>query len=275
MYRILAAALVLSTLATPLLAQQEVEITLLDAPDFKSAPVKTSPPNPPITLRRISEKANQITDSDAWFSTNKLALNTFNGELPSSIPGRIRNASVLTTIESGDHLLVIYGENYGSKSILLGATRNGTIEYILDFAKYRFAPRNVEKDREFVEQSIVWAEQRGDTLYVSHGHSTYAASSYGMNAYVTAIDTKTKKALWHSAPLVSNASNFTFIGGDAYLLTGYGFTAEPDFVYILRAKDGAVVARIPVKSGPEHLIGARNRIFVRTYNRDYVFEVPR
>jgi hypothetical protein len=92
-----------------------------------------------------------------------------------------------------------------------------------------------------------------------------------MNAYVTAIDTKTKKALWHSAPLISNASNFTFLGDDRYLLTGYGFTAEPDFLYILRAKDGAVVARIPVKSGPEHLIAARDRIWVRTYNRDYVF----
>ncbi|HJW92048.1 MAG TPA: hypothetical protein VJ901_00385 [Thermoanaerobaculia bacterium] len=87
-----------------------------------------------------------------------------------------------------------------------------------------------------------------------------------------AIDTKTKKALWHSAPLVSNASNFTFAGGDAYLVTGYGFTAELDFVYILRAKDGAVVARIPVRSGPEHLLAARDRIYVRTYNRDYVFE---
>ena len=234
-----------------------------------------SPAHPPITLRRVSEKANEIIDSDAWFSTNKLALNTFRGVLPDSIPREIRGAGIITTIDSGDHILAIYGPNYGSKPLLLGARRDGTIEYIFDFENYRFAPKNVERERAFVEQSIVWAEQRGDVLYVSHGHSTYASSSNGMNAYVSAIDTKSRKALWHSAPLVSNASNFIFIGGDAYLVTGYGFTAEPDFVYILRATDGAVVARIPVKSGPEHIVAARDRIFVRTYNRDYVFEIRR
>lgn len=109
-------------------------------------------------------------------------------------------------------------------------------------------------------------------LYVAHGHRTYAKSSHGMNAYLTAIDLRSGKPLWHSAPLVANATNFTFLDDD-HLVTGYGFTAEPDFLYVLRAKDGAAVAKIPLKSGPSYLLRKDGRLFVRTYDRDYVFRV--
>ena len=65
-----------------------------------------------------------------------------------------------------------------------------------------------------------------------------------MNAYVSAIDVQTMKALWHSAPLVSNAANFEVVGD--YLITGYGFTAEPDFLFVLRRDTGEAITKIPV-----------------------------
>jgi hypothetical protein len=131
----------------------------------------------------------------------------------------------------------------------------------------------VEKDLEFVEQRVLWAELRGPVLYVSHGHRTHAKSSQGMNAYLSAIDTRTGKPLWHSAPLVANATNFTFLGDD-YLVTGYGFTAEPDFLYVLRAKDGTAAAKFPLKSGPTHILTRGGRLYVRTYDHEYVFSMP-
>ena len=68
----------------------------------------------------------------------------------------------------------------------------------------------------------------GDVLYVSHAHSTYAKSSKGYNAYISAIDLKTGQLLWHSQPLVSNAYDF-LVKGDA-IIAGYGFTAENDYL---------------------------------------------
>ncbi|HUR82042.1 MAG TPA: hypothetical protein VM733_14855, partial [Thermoanaerobaculia bacterium] len=162
-------------------------------------------------------------------------------------------------IRSGNRTLGFYGPDYAGATYVVSPN-----EFAFDFSAYRFAPGTKE------EQRVTWAEARGNVLYVSHGHRTYAKESRGMNAYVTAIDLRSGKPLWHSAPLVSNANNFAFLG-DQYLVTGYGFTAEPDFLYVLRTKDGAAVAKIPVKSGPSYIIEKGGRFYVRTYDRDYVF----
>jgi hypothetical protein len=260
----------------PLCAQStssdDVQVTVLDAPDFKGAPASKLPENPPVSLRLVSSKANKITDVDDWFARNHLLLNEHRGDLPAAMPREIHGAPVRRTIVSGGHILAIYGADFSKTLFVVGATEDGNVEYAFDFSNYRLAPRNIHTERNYVEQRIVWAEQEGDVLYVSHGHSTYASSSYGMNGYVSAIDVRTGKALWHSAPMVSNSRNFTFLG-DSYLVTGYGFTAEPDHLYLLRAKDGVAIARVPVKSRPEYILPYRDRVWVRTYNTDYVFNV--
>lgn len=121
------------------------------------------------------------------------------------------------------------------------------------------------------EQKIKYAFQTGDTLYVAHGGSGYARESLGRTAYVTAIEVRGLKPLWHSAPLVSNAKNFEVVG--EYLITGYGFTEEPDFLYLLRRRDGEAVEKIPLKSGPSYLIRRDDQLYVRTYNTDYIFQL--
>ncbi len=68
------------------------------------------------------------------------------------------------------------------------------------------------------------------------------SSSYGQNAYVTAFDAKTKQRLWRSKALVANAQTFAVTPG--YLITGYGFTAEPDWLYLLDRRTGRVVERL-------------------------------
>ena len=252
-------------------AAADVDVIRLEAPDFKSTSVSKTPAKPPVTLRLVTSTANEITDTEKWFEKNGLVLNK-QREVPEGMPAEVEGAGFIEAIRSGGRWLGIYGPDFSGGRIVVGMSDEGDIEYAFDFSEYRLAPRNVQTDIDYVDQRVLWAEHLGDVLYVAHGHRTYAASSYGMNAYLSAIDVRGGKALWHSAPLVSNAANFTFLG-DSHLVTGYGFTAEPDFVYVLRAKDGAVMARIPVKSGPEYILPYRDRVYVRTYNRDYVFSV--
>jgi hypothetical protein len=250
-----------------------VTVTRLPVPDFKATPVKSVAAKAPVTLRLVSSTANAITDDDVWFEKNGLALGQLD-EAPDGMPATIEAMKFLYAIRSGGRFLGLYGPDYAGGSIVAGVSEGGEVEFALDFSNYRLAPRNVQGDLEYVEQRVLWAEWRGDVLYVEHGHRTYAKSSHGMNAYISAIDVRSGKPLWHSAPLVANATNFTFIGGQ-YLVTGYGFTAEPDFLYVLRAKDGAPAAKIPVKSGPTHILPRGDRLYVRTYDRDYVFSVVR
>ena len=112
---------------------------------------------------------------------------------------------------------------------------------------------------------------QGDVLYVATGHRTYANSSGGVNAFISALDVKTGKLLWQSPSLVSNAENFLLYKG--WIIAGYGFTAEPDFLFVLDQKTGKKVKKIKVKSGPDFILERDGTLYVRTYNTNYEFRL--
>ncbi len=157
----------------------------------------------------------------------------------------------------------VYGADSASARYLVSPGR-----FAYDFGNYVEPPRIKPGDREFVYEQIVWAHETGGVLYVETAHSTYASSSYGRNAYITAIDLMTQKKLWRSPALVANAQ--TFLVTDRYLVTGYGFTAEPDYLYLLDRRTGRVVDRLSLPTGPERITWQGKDINVRTYDHDVV-----
>lgn len=203
----------------------------------------------PLRLVKLTEEANQITDTEAWFEKNNLT----------------------TDVEdTGNYTCeILTGE--GGEPYLIRVTKKESGEsYILNFSDYQFANDFKESDASFVRQTIRFTQVKDDILYLSIGHLTYAETS-PHNAYVAAVDLKQGKLLWKSRPLVSNAHNFV-IKGDV-LLCGYGFTAEPDYLYQLDLATGQVIAELPLKSKADYLILKDNILYVRTYNTDYTFRV--
>lgn len=75
-------------------------------------------------------------------------------------------------------------------------------------------------------------------MVVQTSHLGYASDSANRNGYLTAIDLDTGKVRWHSPSLVANAGNFLVVNG--MIVSGYGFTAENDWLYLLDAKTGRV-----------------------------------
>ena len=57
------------------------------------------------------------------------------------------------------------------------------------------------------------------------------------------------------------------------ILSGYGFTAEPDFLFVLDRASGRVLSKVKVASGPDYLIEKDGDLLVRTYDHDYVFAI--
>jgi hypothetical protein len=55
------------------------------------------------------------------------------------------------------------------------------------------------------------------------------------------VDPATKSVIWRSKPLVSNN---VFLVRGRYLVTGYGFTGEPDALFVVRRSDGSVVDKL-------------------------------
>jgi hypothetical protein len=259
-----------------------VRLVKLEMPPFRQdAPGKITAQSSPIKLNLISATANQITDEEAWFERNNLSLPTYivpnlalnqSGNLPSEIPPNFQNNVLIEAIRDGGLYLLIYGENYGEGKYLFAyePDKNNFI-YGYDFSNYLLSPTYKDEDISFITQGLTWAMQEDNILYVANAHRTYAKSSHGMNGYLTAIDTNTKQILWRSQPLVCNANNIVIIND--VIICGYGFTAEPDFLYLIDKTTGEILQQIKVKTAPEYLIQKDNKLYVRTYDTDYLFEV--
>ena len=162
--------------------------------------------------------------------------------------------------------LRIDGEDGNTRHYVFG--RN----YTFDFRNYAWPPRIVPGDSEFVFEQVVWAKE-ADTglLYVETAHSTYARSSYGLNGYLNAIDLKTKKLRWRSPGLVANARNFVLL--DTVIVSGYGFTAEPDYLYAIDRGTGRVVGRLLLPSAADLIVRHGNTLTVDTYDHRLTIRV--
>ena len=232
-------------------------------------------------LNLKSSSQNDITDDEAWLVNNDLETNMYDvpnpymgkqGNVPEDVPKYFQEYMLVRAIYSDQHVFLVYGEDFSEGRYLLIMDRETReITRVFDFSSYEYSPDYVEQDEAYINQRIDWTAIDGNVLFVSHSHSTYAASSKGMNAYITAVDLMTNEVLWRTKPLVCNSTNFVLI--DKGIVCGYGFTNEKDYIYVLNQHTGDVQQTLPVKSGPSWIIRKNEEVFVRTYNTDYVFKI--
>ncbi len=191
-------------------------------------------------------------------------------------PGNLEHDSIMAPANSfrglpGQQLITtanrsfgIYGKDGSTGRYLVAYDRVGHALYTFDFKNYGWPPRIRPGEREFVYEQPQWAAEAGGVLYVETTHLTYARSSYGQNAYITAIDLKTRRPIWRSGPLVANARNFVVT--PHYLITGYGFTNETDYLFALDRKTGRGAGIVQLPSAPDTITRQGSLIHVRTYD---------
>lgn len=233
------------------------------------------------TLVQESVTKNNITDDAEWFSKNNLSLPTYEvpnafrsiaGNVPDKTPKNYAGQKLVLATYDNKYNYFVYGKDFASGFLLLITNKsNDSALHFFDFGNYVLSPDYVKQDLMFIEQRINWVTVEDSIVYIAHAHSTYAASSKNMNAYITAINLKNYKILWRTNALVNNAANFELYGD--MIICGYGFTAEPDFLYAVDKQTGQVVQTLPLKSGPSYIIRKGEKVFVRTYNMDYVFKI--
>lgn len=266
-----------AALAIPVLA-----LALTAAVALAAQPAETRLPRPPfpgpagdpgkgeLELAIVSSQPNEITDVEAWIARNRLDLRDAPlAKLPQSYAG----LRLVKAIRQARTVLAVYGPDFASGRVLVALDASGRVRYALDFATYAYAPVTAPGDREFVYQQVVWAAEAGGTLYVETAHSTYARSSGSLNGYLTALDLATRKVKWRSPALVANAGTFELYGG--VIVTGYGFTAEPDYLWLLDRRTGKPVARAVTPSAPELIVRKGSLLYVRTYDHDLVVKLVR
>lgn len=260
-----------------------VQALVLPSPPFGyhrsiNAPVGKQSPEP--KLKQLSQKPNDITDDDEWFRENQVRLPVFQvpnsfmsvvGNLPGEIASEYGGMKIVNAIDHGDHRIAMYAKNFSGGRFLAVTDKAGKALGVYDFADWGRGPNSTKGDRGVPWQGLHWAEVHEGVLYVSSGHGGYAKSSAGRTAFISAIDMKSGNLLWQSKPLVANAVNFLLREG--WIITGYGFTAEPDFLFVLDMKTGKTRSKLKLKSGPSYILEKDGKLFVRTYNTNYVFSI--
>jgi hypothetical protein len=262
----------------------QVNLVQLAVPSFRQdAPVKSNYQLSPIQLELLKSEPNNITDDQQWLTANNLSLPIYqvpnsnldeSGNLPDYIPTQFKQNILVKAIHYPKQDLLIYGENYGDgKYLLIYDNNKNKFIYSYDFSNYSLASSYEESEKPYINQSLTWAIREDEILYVSHSHNTYAKSSHGMNGYLTAINTYNNEIVWRSQPLVCNSSNFVII--DDVIICGYGFTAESDFLYMLDKYTGEILQQIKLKTAPNYIIRQQNKLYVRSYDTNYVFAIKK
>lgn len=108
----------------------------------------------------------------------------------------------------------------------------------------------------------------GDSIFVAFHFNGYASEIQRRGNRVVAADLCRHAVVWRSRDLVSNTD--LLLDGE-YLITGYGFTAEPDFLYVLDRRTGTIVQKLPLPKAPEEFLLNEESLYVRIYDGYAIF----
>lgn len=220
--------------------------------DLKAAPIDI---NPGGRLRSQSSGSLAGADARTWEG----------GRKPRAIPDKLGTLELFLLDRADGGHLAFYRDPYGVGSCGLGNAANcayearfyrkGRLEWALSLDKVLSRPDQLEI------QDIRYAD---GVLYFNEACQSYASGANGTCSALVAVDPRSAEVLWRTAPLTSNG-RFRLRG--CYIVAGYGFTAEPDNVFLVERATGKVTQKIPVSSAPEVLtLTEPDRLVVELYS---------
>lgn len=157
----------------------------------------------------------------------------------------------------GDELMAFYRDPYGASSCGLGGDANchyfvrlydieGAERWSVALHELLSAPTYLEV------QDIRWED---GTLYFNEACQSYASGAKGQCSALVAYDPVAKEVRWRTRPLVSNGE--FLIHGD-YIVSGYGFTGERDYIHVVRRHDGKIMQKLAVPKAAERFVIAED-----------------
>lgn len=174
--------------------------------------------------------------------------------------------------EDEDYAYHLYGgDTYYPYKMEIVSRLTGQSVAFLDFSNHMNSGEFTEGIFSFVDETIHDVRSKDGILYVCCSHNTYASSA-PHNAYIMALDMNDGyNVLWKSAPLTCNANVFAIVGDN--IVCGYGFTNEPDYMYVLNRFNGERLDTVKLKTGPDYFYEINGKVYVRTYDMNYVFNI--
>lgn len=241
---------------------KNLQFTTMPTPDFTGHVLKLDKKRKHVKLNKLSCKENAITDDDQWVWNNDLTLREERIELPmGQYAPRFR-------YRTGGYLITSYGENWGNtRQITITDEAQQTLYAALDFEGWKFSPKTtLMGNTQSLDDFII----EGNILYVAYGTNGYSDGAGYQTGYITAIDLEKMEIIWTTEPMTCN-SHFAIVGNS--IICGYGFTSEPDNLFIVDKYSGQRIQKIPMKKMVTEVVPKNNYLYVRTYSYDYLFEI--
>lgn len=253
----------LQPIGTCSLYHYDYDYTVLPAPDFTGHVLQRDMSRYQVTLRQVSCRQNDITDQGAWLSNNGLQpteLRYWNEPMDEMRP-RYR-------FDTDGYSVVSFGVHYGAtETIIIADPSLQTLYKAYDFREFRFSPKT---PKAYAHQLVDFVQIEGNILYVCHTSNSYPSEAGYQTGYISAIDMRTDEILWTTEPMTCN-SDFAIVGNS--IICGYGFSDCPDHLYVVDKYSGQRLQKIPLKKMATMILPKGNRVYVRTYSYDYVFEM--
>lgn len=172
--------------------------------------------------------------------------------VPDSIPRKLDTLELFLLDKADGGRLAFYREPYDLHSCTLGGVRNcayqvrfydrrGAMQWELSLNALMSRPDHLEV------QDVRLAD---GVLYFNEACQSYSSGANGACSALVAVDPRAHKVLWRTPPLTSNG-RFRIRG--CYIVAGYGFTSEPDWLFLVERGSGAVRQKLFVSSSPEQL----------------------
>ena len=144
-----------------------------------------------------------------------------------------------------------YGGDFGVNPTLVVVTSSDLSKelYSFDFSNFSVYKYTKSGEHDFTKISVSNVVIDDNVLYANITHRTYSSSSSGYNAYLVAVDLETKGIKWVTKPLTCKAN---FIIDNDLIYTGYGFTKEEDYIYVIDKASGTRLHAVKVEKSPEY-----------------------
>jgi hypothetical protein len=186
--------------------------------------------------------------------------------VPDYIPMKLGTLELFLLDKADGGRLAFYRDPYNLSSCTLGGSAN--CAYIARFYDKRGAMQwelglndLMSRGDHLEVQDIRLAD---GVVYFNEACQSYSSGANGTCSSLVAVDPRAGKVLWRTAPLTSNG-RFRLRG--CYIVAGYGFTAEPDSLFLVDRSTGSVLQKLFVSSSPEQLdLVGPDRLDVQLYS---------
>lgn len=231
-----------------------------------------------LSLKKISRKGNDITDGDRWFAANVLPSPIGpKDEHWRHIPGVTRWGD-LKFFRSTESLHVgiyeVARQRTGAKDEKgMSSIYDKEFTYTAVVFNADFVPQKLFVLEEFHPGILEMSDAHvaGKILYFDCNYNGYANIVSNRTGYLVALDLEAGEVLWTSGQLASSYRGFVVYEGA--IITGYGFTEEKDYLYVFNRFTGKQWLKTSLKSAPEFIVPKDGKLYVRTYDTNYLFEI--